>query len=46
MRAQVVTPKHLSDEQKELLAQLAESLGTPVSPDDKGLLDRIKDALG
>ncbi len=46
VRAQVVTPKHLTPEQKRLLAQLAESLGTPLSPDDKGILDRIKDALG
>ena len=46
VRAQVVTPKHLTPEQKRLLAALAESLGTPVSSDDKGILDRIKDALG
>ncbi len=46
VRAQVVTPKDLTPEQKQLLAELAESLGTPISPDDKGLLDRIKDALG
>ena len=45
VHAQVVTPKHLTAEQKKLMAELAESLGTPVSPDDKGLLDRIKDAL-
>jgi len=43
---QVVTPKNLSAEQHALLAQLAESLGTPLSPDDRGLLNRIKDALG
>jgi molecular chaperone DnaJ len=46
VHAQVATPKNLSQRQKQLLAELAESLGTPVSPDDKGLLDRIKDALG
>ncbi|MEX0786099.1 MAG: molecular chaperone DnaJ [Dehalococcoidia bacterium] len=46
VRAQVVTPKNLTDEQKELLARLAESMGTQLSPDDKGILDRIKDALG
>lgn len=44
VRMQVVTPKHLTDRQKQLLAELADSLGTPV--DDKGLLNRIKDALG
>ncbi len=42
----VVTPKNLSAEQKQLLARLAESMGTPLSPDDKGLLNKIKDALG
>ena len=42
----VVTPKNLSAEQKELLARLAESMGTPLSPDDQGLLNKIKDALG
>jgi molecular chaperone DnaJ len=45
VRAQVVTPKDLTPEQKELIAQLAASLGTPAG-DDRGLLDRIKDALG
>ena len=45
VRAQVVTPKRLSQEQKMLLAELAESLGEPISPDDKGILKRIKDAL-
>ena len=46
VRAQVITPKDLTEEQKELLARLSESLGAPLSPDDKGLLNRIKDALG
>jgi molecular chaperone DnaJ len=43
--AQVVTPKRLSQRQKELLEELAESMG--VAPDDeKGILGKIKDALG
>lgn len=46
VRVQVVTPKDLSARQKELLAELADSLGTPSSPDDRGIFDRIKDALG
>jgi molecular chaperone DnaJ len=46
VRAQVLTPKNLSAEQKRLLAELAESLGTPGAADDKGILGRIKDALG
>jgi len=45
-RAQVLTPKNLSAEQKRLLEELAESLGTPGAADDKGILGRIKDALG
>jgi molecular chaperone DnaJ len=45
VRVQVVTPKDLSPRQKELLAELADSLGTPSHPDDRGLFDRIKDAL-
>ncbi len=43
----VVTPKDLSPEQKELLKELAASLGTEVTPqDEKGFFDKIKDALG
>jgi molecular chaperone DnaJ len=45
VHAQVVTPKRLSARQKELLAELAESMGA--APDDeKGILGKIKDALG
>jgi molecular chaperone DnaJ len=39
--ANVLTPTDLTDEQKDLLRQLAESFGTPV-PGDKGLLGKIK----
>ncbi|MBI2912592.1 MAG: molecular chaperone DnaJ [Chloroflexi bacterium] len=47
VRASVVIPSELSDEQRELLRRLAESFGTPVSDDsDKGILGKIKDALG
>ena len=47
VRLQVITPIHLSEEQKQLLLKLAESLGTPVTPqDEKGLLEKIRDALG
>ena len=41
----VVTPKNLNDEQKQLLAQLSESMGRPLSPEDKSILNKIKDAL-
>ena len=43
----VVTPKQLSKEQKELLRQLAESMGSDVKPqEDRGFMGKIKDALG
>jgi molecular chaperone DnaJ len=44
VRAQVVTPKNLTAKQKELMAELADSMGTPLE-DEKGLLNKIKDAL-
>ena len=47
IRVQVMTPIRLSEEQKQLLLKLAESLGTQVTPqDEKGLLEKIRDALG
>ncbi len=47
VRANVVTPKGLSKEQKDLLKKLAESMGTTVKPqEDRGLMGKIKDALG
>lgn len=46
VRASVITPKHLSKEQKDLMRQLAQSMGTDVKPqDDKGFMGKIKDAL-
>lgn len=45
VRTHVVTPTKLSDEQRELLAKLAESLGTPSLPPDRGIFDRIRDAF-
>jgi molecular chaperone DnaJ len=44
VRANVLTPTELTDEQRELLKRLAESFGTPVSG-DKSLLGKIKGAL-
>jgi molecular chaperone DnaJ len=46
VRASVITPKHLSKEQRELLKQLAESMGTHVKPQEGGFMGKIKDALG
>jgi molecular chaperone DnaJ len=45
---QVVVPKKLSDEQREMFEQLAASLGKEVTqqPTNRGFFDRVKDALG
>jgi molecular chaperone DnaJ len=45
VRATTMTPTELTDEQRALLQQLAESFGTPVENGDKGILGKIKDAL-
>ncbi len=46
VRASVVVPTELTEEQRRLLEQLAESLGTPSPDGDRGILGKIKDALG
>jgi len=45
---QVLTPKHLTDEQRDLFAQLAETLGSEVThqPNHRGFFDKVKDAFG
>lgn len=45
---QVIVPKKLSDEQRELFEELASSLGKEVQqqPNNRGFFDRVKDALG
>ncbi len=45
VRVHVVTPKKLSNEQKQLLKKLSESLSSG-SEDGHGLFDKVKDALG
>lgn len=45
VRLQVQTPTHLSEEQKELLARLADTFQTPANGADRNLFDRIKDAF-
>lgn len=46
VRAIVVTPDDLNDEQRELLERLAETMGTPVLPrKGKGFFERLKDAV-
>jgi molecular chaperone DnaJ len=36
-------PKRVSDEQRELLEQLAESLGSEVHPQERSILDQVRD---
>lgn len=45
---QVVVPKKLNEDQRELFEQLASSLGKEVTqqPNGRGFFDRVKDALG
>jgi molecular chaperone DnaJ len=45
---QVLVPKKLTDEQRELFESLAASLGSEVQqhPNNRGFFDRVKDALG
>ena len=46
IRATVVVPESLSDDQRRLLEQLAETMGTPVLPKkDKGFFERLRDAV-
>ena len=48
VRTHVVTPTKLSNEQRELLERLAESLGTPALPEEDaqgGLFERIREAF-
>jgi len=42
----VSIPKSLSDEQRELFQTLAESLGTEVTPQERGFIDRLRDVIG
>jgi len=45
---QVMTPRDLTDEQRELFEALAESLGSEVTqqPEHRGFFDKVKDVLG
>ena len=45
---QVLVPRELSPEQRDLFAQLADSLGSEVTqqPHQRGFFDKVKDALG
>ncbi|MDP2728034.1 MAG: molecular chaperone DnaJ [Dehalococcoidia bacterium] len=47
IRVRVVTPESLTEYQRKLLQELANTMGHEVSPQDgKGLFDKIKDAFG
>lgn len=46
VRVTVVVPEELTDEQRRLLEELAETMGTPILPKrQKGLFERIRDAM-
>jgi molecular chaperone DnaJ len=42
----VEIPRRVTGEQRELLDKLAETLGTEVKPQERSLLDSLKDLLG
>lgn len=46
VKVTVAIPKKLSAKQKELLRKYAELSGETVNPPDKGIIDKVKDALG
>jgi len=39
-------PKSLNSEQRELIEKLGKSLGTEVTPQERGFFDRLKDVIG
>ncbi|MFN2146599.1 MAG: DnaJ C-terminal domain-containing protein, partial [Anaerolineales bacterium] len=39
-------PKHLNSEQRELLEKLADSLGTEVKPQERSIIDSVRDFFG
>jgi molecular chaperone DnaJ len=42
----VEVPKSMTAEQRKLMEQLAESLGSEVKPAERGFLDWLKETLG
>ena len=42
----VDVPEHVTERQQELLAALAQELGTDVNPPERGFFERMKEALG
>lgn len=45
VKVKVTTPTKLTGEQRELLKKLALSFGEKLTPDEKGFIDRVKDAF-
>jgi molecular chaperone DnaJ len=46
VRVKVVTPKALTDRQRELLLEFAQIGGENVNPEEKGFFKKVKDAFG
>ncbi|MDT8901965.1 molecular chaperone DnaJ [Anaeroselena agilis] len=46
VRVKVVTPKKLTDRQRELLTEFARLGGEDVNPEEKGFFKKVKDAFG
>jgi len=46
VRVKVVTPKKLSERQRELLLEFAKAGGVDINPEEKGFFKKMKDALG
>jgi molecular chaperone DnaJ len=42
----VEIPKSLNSDQRQLFEKLGKSLGTEVKPQERGFIDRLKDAMG
>jgi molecular chaperone DnaJ len=46
VKVNVVTPTHLTEEQKRLLKELDESLASARRSDGKGFIGKVKETLG
>jgi len=46
IKAKVVIPRHLSQEQKDLLKEFAELSGDEINPEKKGFFRKVRDAFG
>jgi len=46
IKAKVIIPKHLSQEQKDLLKEFAELSGDEINPEKKGFFRKVRDAFG